>query len=328
MQQKELAAFSARRRFEPVTDGPRPLWSVMIPAWNGAEHLVKALDSVLAQDAGRGEMQIEVVDDASDRDNLKGVTRQVAGSRAGYYRQPRNVGPAANFNTCVERSRGRLVHILHGDDTVLPGFYDRLGRALTIEPEAGAAFSRHAIADQDGHWLNLSPLERRQAGLLEKWIERIGVANVMQAPAVVVRRSVYEELGGYHAGLPHAADWDMWKRIAVRYPVWYEPRILACYQVHDGSDSARLARTGANIADARRSIEAARCYLPEAVSLRAKRECARYALEQASRALTSRQFSTGLALVWEALKTDSSPRWVGRASRLLMRSGWRWAVSQ
>lgn len=47
------------------TDVQRPLWSVMIPSYNCAKYITKALESVLMQDPGKDKMQIEVVDDCS-----------------------------------------------------------------------------------------------------------------------------------------------------------------------------------------------------------------------------------------------------------------------
>jgi glycosyltransferase involved in cell wall biosynthesis len=53
-----------RPRVEPRPPDPaRPLWSVMIPTYNCADYLRETLASVLAQDPGPEEMQIEVVDD-------------------------------------------------------------------------------------------------------------------------------------------------------------------------------------------------------------------------------------------------------------------------
>ena len=96
----------------------RPFWSVMIPTYNCAEYLGQTLQSVLAQDLGSDMMQIEVVDDCSNKDDPEAVIKAVGGGRVKFHRKPKNAGPIANFNTCIERSRGRYVHILHGDDTV------------------------------------------------------------------------------------------------------------------------------------------------------------------------------------------------------------------
>src|SRR5262245_33451371 len=98
----------------PLADGePRPLWSVMIPTYNCAAYLRDALKSVLLQDPGPEVMQIEVVDDFSTQDDPAAVVAEVGKGRVGFYRQRQNVGHTTNFNTCIQRSRGELVHLLH-----------------------------------------------------------------------------------------------------------------------------------------------------------------------------------------------------------------------
>jgi glycosyltransferase involved in cell wall biosynthesis len=107
---------------DPVSDGqPRPFWSVMIPTYNCAQYLRETLASVLAQDPGPEDMEIEVVDDQSTRDDPEAVVRELARGRVRFFRQPQNRGAIRTFNTCIARSRGRWLHILHGDDTVRPG---------------------------------------------------------------------------------------------------------------------------------------------------------------------------------------------------------------
>src|SRR4051812_35395473 len=99
----------------PISTGERrPLWSVMIPTYHCAQYLRKTLGYVLEQDPGPELMQIEVVDDHSTRDDPEAVVRSMAGDRVTFYRQPQNVGHTRNFNSCLQRARGQLVHLLHG----------------------------------------------------------------------------------------------------------------------------------------------------------------------------------------------------------------------
>jgi glycosyltransferase involved in cell wall biosynthesis len=155
----------------------RPLWSVMIPTFNCGDTLRAALGSVLGQDAGAGRMQIEVVDDCSTRDDPEALVAEMGRGRVGFYRQPRNVGHVRNFNTCLRRSRGRLVHLLHGDDCVRDGFYEVMERGFRRRPDAGAAFCRYISAGVDGHWSTIAPLEQPVAGVLERWFEKLAVGQ-------------------------------------------------------------------------------------------------------------------------------------------------------
>jgi hypothetical protein len=103
---------------------------------------------------------------------------------------------------------------------------------LREPPQVGAAFTRNIYADPDGQWHSFSPVERPVAGILEAWLERIASGQRTTTPAVVVRRSAYETLGGFDETLGMAGeDWEMWVRIATRFPVWFEPTPLAVYRM-------------------------------------------------------------------------------------------------
>ncbi len=206
----------------PVDDS-RPLWSVMIPTYNPQpDYLEETLLSVLKQDQGPDQMQIEVVDDCSRDDTAFEVTRRVGAGRVTFHAELQNRGLANSWNRCIERARGHWVHILHQDDIVLPGFYDVLRKGAERSP-AGAIFCRHAIANSKGHWIRISELHRESAGLLDDWHASITAECVIQCAAIAIRRCVYEQLGGFLLHLRYVADWEMWQRIASQFPFCFEP---------------------------------------------------------------------------------------------------------
>src|SRR5277367_6726158 len=92
----------------PIASQPemksRPFWSVLIPSFNRTTFLERTLRSVLCQDPGADNMQIEVVDDASTTDDPEPLLQRVCEDRVSLFRQRRNVGAVANWNTCIERS--------------------------------------------------------------------------------------------------------------------------------------------------------------------------------------------------------------------------------
>jgi GT2 family glycosyltransferase len=242
------------------SDGHHPFWSVMIPTYNTrADYLEEALNSVLLQDAGPEQMQIEVVDDCSKDDTAFEVTHRVGAGRVTFHAEPQNQGLANTWNRCIERARGHWVHILHQDDIVLPGFYDRLRKAVE-RSDAGAIFCRHAVVNSTGHWLAISELHRESPGLLDDWHANITVQQWIQCAAIAVRRSVYEQLGGFLPQLRFVADWEMWQRIASQFPFWFEPSILACYRLHPNSATSRLRRDAADTRDVRQMIELTATY--------------------------------------------------------------------
>ncbi|MBE9178458.1 glycosyltransferase [Oculatella sp. LEGE 06141] len=307
----------------------RPLWSVMIPTYNCAAYLRETLTSVLAQAPAAEEMQIEVVDDHSTQDDPAAVVAEVGQGRVEFYRQPQNVGYIRNFETCLQRSRGHLIHLLHGDDGVRDGFYQTMQRRFDEHPEMGAAFCRHIYMDEHGHWRRLSPLEQPTSGLFEQGLEKIVVRHPIQTPSIVVRRSVYEQLGGFDRRFSCCGeDWEMWVRIAAAYPVGYEVEPLAIYRSHSTSLSGRSVRSGQNIRDVRLASEIIEPYLPPAaagqLSNKARELWALWGLHCARELLANRDVTGAIAQLQEALNCSRSPTVLFAAAQLSTRLGKRW----
>jgi glycosyltransferase involved in cell wall biosynthesis len=311
----------------PVADGgPRPRWSVMIPTFRSARFLAATLESVLAQDPGPDAMQVAVVDDASD-DDPAAVVAAVGRGRVSFFRQARNVGHIANFHACLTRSRGEIVHLLHGDDQVRPGFYAALDAGFRAAPEAGAAFCRAVYVDEDGRETGAGPAEATTAGLLPDAAARLATEQRIMTPGIAVRRAVYEALGGFDRRLFCSEDWEMWVRIAARYPIWYEPRPLAAYRMHADSNTGRNVRRGRDAAGNRLAISIFTGHLPPdragAIAAVARRTYAASALETAE-GLWRRGDRIGfLAQVREAMRLSPSVASLRRTLRILSRRGRR-----
>ena len=317
-----------RAAVAPVGDGaPRPLWSVMIPTYDCARYLRQALESVLAQDPGPDAMQIEVVDDGS-RDDPAAVVEAVGRGRVSFFAQRANVGHTRNFHTCLARSRGRLVHLLHGDDYVLDGFYQRLGAGFAARPDVGAAFCRHVYMDARGAWQDVPPPEQERSGVLADALVRLAGEQRIMTPAIVARRDVYEALGGFDDRLVCSEDWEMWVRIAAHYPVWYEPEALAVYRMHDDSNTGRHVRSGEDMRYTAMAIDMFEPYRPSdtaaAVTGRARETYALAALDSADRMLVRRDVAAALAQAREAIRLRRSPRVARRVLGLTLRAGVQW----
>jgi len=299
----------------------RPLWSVMIPTYNCADYLRKTLAAVLAQDPGPELMQIEVVDDCSTNNNPAAVVAELGKNRVQFFRQSKNLGVTKNFDTCLERSQGHLVHILHGDDLVLEGFYSKMQNAFEQQSDIGAAFCRQIFIDDEGNQLALSDLEQDKSGILNNWLERLASEQRIMTPSIVVRREAYEKLGGFDQRLICSEDWEMWVRIAANYPIWYEVEPLAAYRMHNNSNTGRHIRTGEDMRYTRKAISIFKTYLPltiaERVSKQARETYALSALDMAHSLLAKQDIKAALVQMKEALQFTFSARVVRRAIGLV-----------
>lgn len=310
----------ARPAVGPPPPGPRPRWSVMIPAYDCAEFLSETLESVLAQDPGPQAMQIAVLDDHS-HDDPGAVVRAVAGARVELVRHPRNLGQGANLNECIRLARGELVHLLHGDDAVRPGFYAALEAPLLADPALVAAFCRFVAIRPDSHWETLAELEAPVAGILDDWLATLAHGQRLQTPCIAVRRSVYERIGGFDPSTD-VLDWDMWVRVAAAGPVWYEPEPLALYRVRGGGVTDSMVTSGRNVQGLRRVIASNRDLLPperaEAITAAALEDTALTALRRARRLLHQGQTQAFRSQVREALRTSRSPAVLERLVELAL----------
>jgi glycosyltransferase involved in cell wall biosynthesis len=244
-------------------DSPR--FSVMLPTYEPDEKLCRTLLSVLAQAPSADQMQISVVDDASERSDVAALVHAAdPAGRVEVIRHDSRLGLGGNWNRAVAAARGDLVHLLHQDDYVLPGFYARMDEVFHRTPSIGMAFCRCRIVDGDNRLIKTSSRLRWTTGTIHGWLPKIAERQRVQCPAAVVARSTYESVGGYRTDLCLTLDWEMWVRIAARHEVGFEPRTLAAYCRHEANESARLAASGAVWPDLVKAIAVNAASLPEA----------------------------------------------------------------
>jgi glycosyltransferase involved in cell wall biosynthesis len=248
----------------------RPLWSVMIPAYNCSQFLTDNILSVLSQDPGPDLMQIEVVDDCSTDTDVESLVCEIGKGRVSYFRQPENAGSLRNFETCINRSTGHYIHLLHGDDQVLIGFYAEIENLYKAFPDAGAAFTGFTYVDEQNLRLYDNQELLNEPGLLTNWLYQIARSQLIQPPAMVVKRSVYEKLGSFYA-VHYGEDWEMWVRIAAHYPVAHSPRNLALYRVHQNNITSRYFLTGQSMTDVLKVLDLIQDFLPPGERAKAKR---------------------------------------------------------
>jgi len=258
----ELAGLSYPAVAPVSGSGQRPFWSVVIPVYNRDKYLLECLTSVLAQWPGDEEMEIIVIDNSSNP-ALRGVVQSVGKSVVRYHYHPARLSLQHNWNSAINASRGYWVHLLHDEDYVLPGFYQKLKDALVgASDTVGAAFTAYEnINENDAVTFKNFPGGSHR-GIARDWINKIAVSNVLNPPAIVVRRDAYENLGGYSDQILYTIDWEMYMRLASHYDWWYEPEILARYRQHRLNVTTEQDNAGAQGESLWRAIEMAEHYLP------------------------------------------------------------------
>lgn len=273
----------------------------MIPAHNCAVYLEPCLQSVMGQLGQRPDAEIIVVDDGSS-DHPEDVVLRVGGDRVRIVRNETALGAIPNFNACLSLASGELIHLLHGDDLVLPGFYDEMDAAFSATAPA-AAFCRTQHIDGEGNPLAVTRSYVQGGGLWRDALSSMASANRVAAPSIVVAADTYAAVGGFDEALPHAADWDMWARCAAHGPIHFVDRVLAQYRVHAANDTSKRLRTGANMSERFTALEHILTYVPDSARPRLRRRGralgAVYASRQARRRLFAGDVRTaGVQASW------------------------------
>jgi glycosyltransferase involved in cell wall biosynthesis len=188
-----------------------PLVSVIIPTYNRAEKVTRAVSSALSQDFPA--MEVVVVDDGST-DGTREALAPFAG-RIRYLRHEANRGVSAARNTGIERSSGPLVAFLDSDDYWLPGKLEIQTRFFRGHPDR-VACQAEEIWIRNGRRVNPRKNHRKPTGDIFEASLRLCLVS---PSAVMLRRSVLGEVGLFDETLPACEDYDLWLRISCRYPV-------------------------------------------------------------------------------------------------------------
>jgi glycosyltransferase involved in cell wall biosynthesis len=237
----------------------------MIPTYNRLRYLEETVRSVLEQDPGPDRMQVEVVDNCSTEGDPEEIVRKVAGNRISVYRQPRNVGLHANWNTCISRAHGRWIHILHDDDVVLPGFYNVYERLINRYPDATLLIGPSINVDENSRPMSVSEPMAADEGPVHDFGALQAVRNWIKTPSAVISRAAYEEIGGFCDLLHHTADWEMFFRAGHAGQAVTTTEPYSHYRIHSASDTSRLVLTGENIREGMLAVDLCYARLPPAL---------------------------------------------------------------
>jgi len=200
--------------------------SVIIPAYNNGKYLVHALKSVFSQK--ELPFEVIVVDDGST-DDTAAVVKQFGG-RIKYIYQP-NGGPAAARNRGAQEAKGEWIAFLDADDAWLP-WRISAGRELVSRNPSAALFCGRRIdmnddarepAGPDFNKTRIIPLREFARG------------NIVATSTVLMRKDAFFGAGGFDEAFRGPEDYDLWMRVAKRYPLVYIDVPLSRYRSVSGS---------------------------------------------------------------------------------------------
>jgi glycosyltransferase involved in cell wall biosynthesis len=196
--------------------------------------------------------ELIIIDDGSTDDTANVLRQYSSHPKTTIQCNPKNVGMAANWNIGLSLCQGEFIAKLDADDFYEPGYLEAVVEVFQKLPAVGLVFSGLNLIYPDGRcepeMLFLHSWVRSREAFLPTLLQLC----VMRSPTICVRRSCYDQLGGFIPQLQLHADWEMWIRIAATYPVAFIARRLASYRMNYGSNrTAQAALDGRSMQDFR-----------------------------------------------------------------------------
>ena len=192
--------------------------SVIVPTYNRAHTLSRALDSVLAQTHPADE--VIVIDDGSTDSTVEVIQNSYPDVKL---IQQQNSGVSAARNRGIYASHCDWIALLDSDDEWLPNKLDKQLALVSQHPE-------YKIIHSDEIWIRNGVRVNQMKKHIKKggWIFQDCLPLCAISPsAAMIHRAVFDEVGLFDETLPACEDYDLWLRITSQYPVLYcdEPLI-------------------------------------------------------------------------------------------------------
>lgn len=216
-----------------MSNRTKPLVSVVIPVYNRAHMITQSVESVMEQDFDNYEI---IISDDGSTDNLMEVLSQY-GDRICVVRGP-NGGCGTARTRAIEAARGEFIANHDSDDRMLPGRLAAQAKFLEEHPEV-AAITGNVIFEGDEQIDYLKSRGIDFSG--NSWVvfdhpfAKILSRNFMADAASMFRRVFFLEIGGYDLSLRRSADWNLWLRMARKWPLACMSKPYTWVGKHEGN---------------------------------------------------------------------------------------------
>jgi hypothetical protein len=214
---------------------------VGIPAWRHSPYLEQAIASVERQTLTSWRLHIS--QDGPPEASVEDLVAARGDPRIVYSATGRALGAAENKSLLIRSGDAPFVALLDHDDVWRPDFLCRRVEFLKADPTCAFVFSPLTVIDAEGNVVARGP--RLLADGVYSSSDLVPLllgSSGIPGGSVVARRSAYEDVGGEFCDfLPRTYDYEMWIRLALRFPVGYLGLWDVCWRRHGANASGRLS---------------------------------------------------------------------------------------
>ncbi|MGC9526205.1 MAG: glycosyltransferase family 2 protein [Limnospira sp.] len=207
--------------------------SVVIPTYNSEKSIQLTIQSILNQT--HTDWELIVIDDGS-QDKTVEIISQINDPRIQILPYP-NAGVSTSRNRGLEQARGEFIAFLDHDDLWSPEKLESQLRALQEHPDAALAYSWTDHCDDSGNVIAMG----RHLSWTGNVYPKLLVDNFLDtASNPLIRKVALDEVGGFDPSIDSSGEWDLWLRLAVRYPFVAVPESQVFHRISSTAMSAQI----------------------------------------------------------------------------------------
>lgn len=207
--------------------------SIIIPVYNSEKTILETIKSVLNQTIN--DFEIIVIDDGS-KDKTLEVISKISDPRIQVFSYP-NAGVSTSRNRGWEQAKGEFIAFLDHDDLWSPEKLKSQLQALQEHPDAALAYSWTDHCDDSGKVITMG----RHLSWTGDVYSKLLVDNFLDtASNPLIRKVALDEVGGFDPSIDSSGEWDLWLRLAVKYPFVAVPESQVFHRISSTAMSAQI----------------------------------------------------------------------------------------
>jgi glycosyltransferase involved in cell wall biosynthesis len=202
----------------------QPLISVLMTSYNREKYIAFAIESVLVSTYQNFEL---IITDDGSKDSTVSIAEKYAAldKRVKVFRNEKNLGDYPNRNRAASHASGKYLKYVDADDYIYPWGLELLVTMMEANPQAGWGLCSLIQVVKEPYPVLLQP----QAAYRQAYF---GTGLFHKAPlSSIIKKEIFDEAGGF-SDLRMVGDFEMWHRLALKYPVLMMPDGIVWYREH------------------------------------------------------------------------------------------------
>jgi len=208
--------------------------AVIIPCYNAAKYIGKALDSVLNQDYKH--LEIVAIDDGSTDETKKILESYAPKIRVLSHPNNANLGQAASSNLGIAETKSDLIAFLDSDDMWYPDKMREQVKIFEKHTDVGLVYTNgYVIDEKDNTLYKIFPEKFHEKNVLGEILLK---CYIRTPSSVMVKAEIIKKSGSFRENL-YSTDHDMWIRMSEITKFHYLPKVLMAYRKYSGQKSSK-----------------------------------------------------------------------------------------